>query len=117
VTYHFFRDLLEEPLHPIPSVTSSDKDALALAFARDWDDTACNVVEIQAKIAACVLNLLLLCNVHAQFLFRISEKETDSIELGLLHTYYRQLLPQTHLLCIDSRFLTKMLLSFWQRHS
>lgn len=66
VTYNFFRDLLEEPSHSILKVTSSDKNVIlrhlekespeALSFARDWDHTARNLVEIQAKIAACVLN-------------------------------------------------------------
>ncbi|OAX44281.1 hypothetical protein K503DRAFT_706552 [Rhizopogon vinicolor AM-OR11-026] len=77
-------DSLEEPSQPILKVVSGDKNAVlqhleienpeALALARDWDDTARNLVETQAKVAA------------------ISEKGTDGIELGLLHTYYQALL-------------------------
>ena len=94
-----FRDLLEEPSQHVLKVTGDKNVVLrhlekenpeALALARDWDDTAHNLVEIQAKIATYVLNLLPNPNIHAELLLRISEKETDGIELGLLHTYYRQ---------------------------
>ncbi|KAG2151380.1 Sas10 C-terminal domain-containing protein [Suillus clintonianus] len=77
-------DSLEDQSHPTINVSLNDKKAVlqhlerenpeALALARDWDDTARNLIEIQAKIAA------------------TSEKETDGIELGLLHVYYQALL-------------------------
>ncbi|KAG1742402.1 Sas10 C-terminal domain-containing protein [Suillus paluster] len=77
-------DSLEEQSQPILNVALSDKKAVlqhlerenpeALALARDWDDTARSLIEMQAKIAA------------------TSEKETDGIELGLLHAYYQALL-------------------------
>ncbi|KAG1852053.1 Sas10 C-terminal domain-containing protein [Suillus tomentosus] len=77
-------DSLEEQSRPLIDASSNDKTTIlqhlerenpeALALARDWDDTARNLIEIQAKIAA------------------TSEKETDGIELGLLHVYYQALL-------------------------
>lgn len=77
-------DSLEEPSRPSIDASLTDKKTIlqhlerenpeALALARDWDDTARNLIEMQAKIAA------------------TSEKETDGIELGLLHTYYQALL-------------------------
>jgi hypothetical protein len=76
---------LEEPSQPILKVTSGDKSVVlhnlqkenpeALALARDWDDTARNLVEIQAKIAACVLNLLLFSNIHAQLCSEYQRKK------------------------------------------
>ncbi|KAG2057760.1 hypothetical protein BDR06DRAFT_951389 [Suillus hirtellus] len=77
-------DSSEEQSRPLIDASSNDKTTIlqhlerenpeALALARDWDDTAHNLIEIQAKIAA------------------TSEKETDGIELGLLHVYYQALL-------------------------
>ncbi|KIK47218.1 hypothetical protein CY34DRAFT_799577 [Suillus luteus UH-Slu-Lm8-n1] len=77
-------DSLEEQPRPTIDLSLNDKKAVlqhlerenpeALALARDWDDTARNLIEMQAKIAA------------------TSEKETDGIELGLLHIYYQALL-------------------------
>ncbi|KAG2342098.1 hypothetical protein BDR05DRAFT_1060409 [Suillus weaverae] len=77
-------DLLGEQSRPTIDASLNDKKAVlqhlerenpeALALARDWDDTAHNLIEMQAKIAA------------------TSEKETDGIELGLLHIYYQALL-------------------------
>ncbi|KAG2155848.1 uncharacterized protein EDB93DRAFT_1319706 [Suillus bovinus] len=77
-------DSLEEQSGPTIDISLNDKKSIlqhlerenpeALALARDWDDTARNLIEMQAKIAA------------------TSEKETDGIELGLLHVYYQALL-------------------------
>lgn len=77
-------DSSEEKSRPPIDVSLNDKKTIlqhlerenpeALALARDWDDTARNLIEMQAKIAA------------------TSEKETDGIELGLLHMYYQALL-------------------------
>jgi U3 small nucleolar RNA-associated protein 3 len=74
----------EERSRPTIDVSLNDKKAVlqhlerenpeALALARDWDDTARNLIEMQAKIAT------------------TSEKETDGTELGLLHIYYQALL-------------------------
>ncbi|KAG2100395.1 Sas10 C-terminal domain-containing protein [Suillus discolor] len=91
-------DSLEEHSQPLIDASSNDKTTIlqhlerenpeALALARDWDDTARNLIEIQAKIAAA------------------SEKETDGIELGLLHVYYRQFSPPAYFTCDASEFLT-----------
>lgn len=77
-------DSLKEQPRPTINLSLNDKKAVlqhlerenpeALALARDWDDTARNLIEMQAKIAA------------------TSEKEADGIELGLLHVYYQALL-------------------------
>ncbi|KAG1748644.1 Sas10 C-terminal domain-containing protein [Suillus lakei] len=77
-------DSLDEQSRPTIDVSLNDKKAVlqhlerenpeALALARDWDDTARNLIEMQAKIAAA------------------SDKGTDGIELGLLHVYYQALL-------------------------
>ncbi|KAG0694520.1 Sas10 C-terminal domain-containing protein [Suillus ampliporus] len=98
-------DSLEEKSQPIPNVVLSDKKAVlqhlerenpeALALARDWDDTARNLIEMQAKIAA------------------TSEKESDGIELGLLHAYYRQFSPPVYFTHAASRLLTNRFLVFF----
>ncbi|KAG1848749.1 Sas10 C-terminal domain-containing protein [Suillus subalutaceus] len=97
-------DSLEEQSRPTIDVSLNDKKAVlqhlerenpeALALARDWDDTARNLIEMQAKIAA------------------ISEKETDGTELGLLHIYYRQFSPPVYFNHAVSGFLINQFLLY-----
>jgi U3 small nucleolar RNA-associated protein 3 len=55
---------------------------------------------------------LLLSNIHVQYLFRTSEKETDGIELGLLHVYYRQFSPPVYFTRAASGFLINQFLFY-----
>jgi hypothetical protein len=60
---------------------------------------------------------LLLSNIHTQYLSRTSEKETDGIELGLLHVYYRQFPPPDYFTRAASGFLTNQFLFLHHRGS